>query len=84
MDSEQKYYVIPKFSGANIPVNEAARIMKKDSQFIRQGMIQGILPIGSVFKKEGSSQYDYYISPKLFWEYTGYVYNEEFNGRKEK
>lgn len=84
MDSEQKYYVIPKFSGANIPVNEAARIMKKDSQFIRQGMIQGILPIGSVFKKEGSSQYDYYISPKLFWEYTGYVYNEESNGRKEK
>ena len=58
---------------------EAAKIMKKDQQFIRQGMIQGILPIGSALKKERSSQYDYYISPFLFWQYTGYVYkgNEE-------
>lgn len=38
--------------------------MKKAPQFIRQGMIQGVLPIGSVFKKEGSSQYDYYIYVK--------------------
>ena len=30
MNSETKYYVIPEFSGANIPVNEAAHIMKKD------------------------------------------------------
>ena len=77
MNSEQKYHVIPEFSGANIPVNVAAGIMKKDSQFIRQGMIQEVLPIGSVFKKEGSSQYDYYISPRRFWEFTGYVYKEE-------
>ena len=45
-------------------------------------MIQGILPIGSVFKKEGSSQYDYYISPKLFWEYTGCVYIDEPDGKE--
>lgn len=25
--------------------------MKKDQQFIRQGMIQGILPIGTVYKR---------------------------------
>lgn len=67
-------YQVPDFTGENIPVTEAARIMKKDQQFIRQGMVQGILPIGTVYKKEGSSHYDYYISPKLFWEYTGYVY----------
>ena len=24
-----------------------------------------------------STQYDFYISPKLLWEYTGIVYNEE-------
>ena len=84
MSSEQKYYVIPEFSGANISINEAAHIMKKDPQFIRQGMIQGVLPIGSVFKKEGSSQYDYYISPKLFWEYTGYVYIDESDGKETK
>ena len=84
MNSEQKYYVIPKFSGANVPVSEAAHIMKKDPQFIRQGMIQGVLPIGSVFKKEGSSQYDYYISPKLFWEYTGYVHKDESDGKETR
>ena len=67
-------YQVPQFTGENISVKVAAEIMKKDQQFIRQGMVQGILPIGTVYKKEGSSQYDYYISPKLFWEYTGYVY----------
>ena len=84
MNSQTKYYTIPEFSGANIPVNEAAHIMKKDPQFIRQGMIQGALLIGSVFKKKGSSQYDYYISPKLFWEYTGYVYKDESDGKETR
>lgn len=69
-------YAVPEFSGKNIPVIEAAKIMGKDQQFIRQGMIQGILPIGTVFKKEGSNQYDYYISPLLFYKYTGYVYKD--------
>ena len=76
MNEERKVYEIPEFDGKNIPVTEAAKIMGKDQQFIRQGMIAGILPIGTVFKKEGSNQYDYYISPKMFWEYTGHVYKE--------
>lgn len=67
-------FKVPEFTGENIPVSVAAKIMRKDQQFIRQGMIQGVLPIGTVFKKEGSNQYDYYISPLLFWKYTGYVY----------
>ena len=69
-----KVYQILEFSGNNIPIEKAAKIMGKDQQFVRQGMIEGYLPIGTVFKKKGSSKYDYYISPKLFWEYTGYVY----------
>lgn len=74
MEEVKKCYEVPEFSGENIPVIVAAKIMKKDQQFIRQGMIQGILPIGTAFKKEGSSQYDFYISPRLFWEYTGFQY----------
>lgn len=75
MSEESKMvFQVSEFDGKNIPVTEAAKIMGKDQQFIRQGMIAGILPIGTVFKKEGSNQYDYYISPKMFWEYTGYVY----------
>ena len=60
------------FSGYNISVAQAAKIMGKDQQYIRQGIIQGILPIGTAFKKQGSKQYDYYISPKLFYEFTGF------------
>ena len=64
------------FDGRNIPVLEAAKIMGKDQQFIRQAMINKLLPIGLAYKKEGSSQYDFYISPKLFYEYTGFVYEK--------
>lgn len=58
-------------NGKRISVAMAAKLMGKDQQFIRQGMIRGILPIGTAFKKDNSSQYDYYISPKLFYEFTG-------------
>ena len=68
---------IKEFSGYNIPVVEAARIMGKDQQYIRQGIIQGILPIGTAFKKQGSNHYDYYISPKLFYEFTGYRFEQK-------
>lgn len=64
------------FDGKNIPVLEAAKIMGKDQQFIRQAMINKLLPIGLAYKKEGSTQYDFYISPKLFYEYTGYIFDE--------
>lgn len=82
MSEERKVYEVPEFDGKNVPVTEAAKIMGKDQQFIRQGLIKGVLPIGLAFKKEiynrneykheESSQYDYYISPRLLWEYTGY------------
>ena len=42
----------PEFSGKNVPVKEAARLMGKDQQFIRQGIIRGVLPIGVAFKKK--------------------------------
>lgn len=74
MDMQNQFLT---FTGANIPVTTAARIMKKDQQFVRQGLIKGILPIGAAYKKEGSNQYDYYISPRLFYEYTGYLYQGE-------
>ena len=82
--SEKVFYEIPKFDGKNIPVKEVAKLMGKDQQFIRQGIIRGLLPIGTAFKKtiidskwneeKESSQYDFYISPRLLWEYTGIIY----------
>lgn len=83
--NEKIHYEVPKFDGRNVPVKEVARLMGKDQQFIRQGIIKGFLPIGTAFKKtiidqkwneeKESSQYDFYISPRLLWEYTGIIYN---------
>ena len=56
MEEKKVWLEVPKFTGENVPVNVAARVMKKDQQFIRQGIILGFLKFGVAFKKEGSSQ----------------------------
>ena len=67
-----------RFDGANISVAEAARIMKKDAMFIRVGLRNGKLPFGTAIKtSEDNQNYDYYISPKKFYEYTGYMPGSE-------
>ena len=72
-----------KFSGRNVPIKDVAKMIGKDQQFVRQGIINGKLPIGTAFKKEYvddrgektmASQYDFYVSPKLLYEYTGIIY----------
>lgn len=57
--------------GGKISVIKAAELMNVGPQFIRVGLQKGILPIGSAFKISGTQRYSYYISPKLFEEYTG-------------
>ena len=68
---------IVRFSGKNIPVTAVAKIMGKDQQFVRQAMIEGLLPIGVAFRKKGSSQYDFYISPKLLYDSTGFFFDDD-------
>ena len=60
----------------NVPVKEAARIYGKDPQWVRIGLQRGYLPIGVATKREGSSRYSYYISPKLLYEHTGERYEK--------
>lgn len=60
------------FDARNITVKEASRILGKSEQFVRQGLIQGYLPIGMAVKRSGSSHYCYYIIPKKLYEFTGY------------
>lgn len=62
------------FSGSNVPIAVVARVMKKDKQFIRIGIQEKWLPIGVAYKREGSNEYSYYVSPKKLYEYTGYIY----------
>jgi hypothetical protein len=45
--------------------------------FIREAMKRGIIDLGVCFKKEGSDQYDFYISPFKLWQLTGYVYQRD-------
>ena len=54
----------------NITVKEAAKLMGVSPAFVRWQMKHGELPIGSV-KKNPQGKCRYYISPKLFEEYTG-------------
>ncbi len=54
----------------NIKVSEAAKLMGKSEQFIRIQLQRGLLPFGCA-KQNSNGKYSYYISPKLFEEYTG-------------
>jgi hypothetical protein len=54
MDKSKVYLEVPEFTGENVPVAVAARVMKKDQQFIRQGIILGFLKLHSR-KKEAAS-----------------------------
>jgi len=53
-----------------LTIKKAAELMNKSQQFIRIGLQNGTLPIGSAVKT-GEKNYNYYISPKLFEEFTG-------------
>ena len=52
-----------------IKVTEAAALLNVSDQFIRIGLQQGKLPIGSALKM--SSRWTYLISPQMLAEYSG-------------
>ncbi len=69
----------------SVPVVEVAKIYGKDVCWVRAGIITGWLPIGFATRngekvtnvseiglKKG--RINYYISPKLLYEQTGYMY----------
>lgn len=76
------------FTMGSVPVAVAARVYQKDASWIRAGIISGWLPIGKATRngktitriEEMNSKYgriNYYISPKLLYEETGYVWKGE-------
>lgn len=73
------------FPSGSVPVSVAARVYGKDASWVRAGIITGWLPIGVATRngkrvtklEEIDSRYgriNYYISPKLLWSETGYVW----------
>jgi len=77
-----------EFANGNVPVSIAAKVYGKDPCWVRAGIINGWLPIGYATRngklvtsiEAMDSRYgriNYYISPKLLFEQTGYVWNGE-------
>lgn len=69
----------------SVPVSVAAMVYGKDATWVRAGIIAGWLPIGEATRngvkitsiEQMNSKYgriNYYISPKLLYEQTGYVW----------
>lgn len=66
-----------------VPVSIAAKVYGKDATWIRAGLIAGWLPIGIATRDSQlvtnpsesgcrRGRINYYISPKLLFEHTGY------------
>ena len=76
------------FKSGSVPVSVAARVYGKDASWIRAGIISGWLPIGKATRnsklvtriEDMNSKYgriNFYISPKLLCEETGYIWKGE-------
>lgn len=73
-----------EFPKGAVPISVAAKVYGKDANWVRAGIINGYLPIGTatcngkrVTFDRWDSRYgrvNYYISPKLLYEHTGYLW----------
>jgi len=70
---EVQYKVeLPAFTGRNVPIKEIAQAMRKDAQYVRVGIQQGVLKFGEAIKVGDSNEFNYYCPDKKVWEETGY------------
>lgn len=78
----------PIFKDGSVPVKLVAKIYGKDATWVRAGIISGYLPIGIATRKgrritkieeinSKCGRINFYISPKLLYEETGYVWEGE-------
>lgn len=76
------------FIKGSVPVAVAAKVYGKDPSWIRAGIISGWLPIGKAVRQgkqitslddidSRKGRINFYISPRLLYEDTGYVWNGE-------
>lgn len=62
----------PKFGIGGVPTKLAAKVYGKSELWVRTGIEEGWLPIGVAKRQE--NKLNVYISPKLLYEHTGYVF----------
>lgn len=46
MEERKLYVTLPPFTGRNVPITEIAKAMRKDAQYVRVGIQQGLLHFG--------------------------------------
>ena len=63
------------FPKGGVPVRIAAQVYGKDPNWVRAQIRAGLLPIGICTQSEHRT--NYYISPKLLYEHTGYIWEGE-------
>ena len=79
---------MPEFALGSVPVAIAAKVYGKDQCWVRAGIISGYCPIGTATRRgevvrkvadmdSKKGRISYYISPKLLYEQTGYVWKGE-------
>lgn len=72
----------------SVPIAVAAKVYGRDASWIRAGIISGWLPIGKATRNgklitdvsemnSKRGRINYYISPKLLYEDTGFVWSGE-------
>lgn len=76
-----------EFKQGSVPIAVVARIYGKDKDWVRSGIIFGWLPIGTATKNgevvktlekwNSPGRTNFYISPKLLYEQTGYIWKGE-------
>lgn len=77
-----------QFPRGSVPVSIAAKVYGKDACWVRAGIISGWLPIGTATRNgkivttieeidSRLGRINFYISPKLLWEHTGYLWGGE-------
>ena len=70
---------LPHFTGRNVTISEIASATGKDPQYLRIGLQKGIFHFGYAFKKDNSTEYNYFCPDKKVWEELGY-FREEAGG----
>lgn len=65
------------FHRANMPLKIAARALGMAPQTVRVMIQMGVVSWGRAFKRPESKKYSYLISPKTFYEETGFLWDEE-------
>ena len=69
--------ICPRFGTGGVPTKLAAKVMGKSEPWIRDNIRTVLLPIGVVTPAGQKQCASVYISPKLFWEFTGFVYDPD-------